>query len=154
MELSFWNCFYFLLPVLIWNLIFAPKLKQDIFNIKIKNLKLLEVFENIFRYSTFIFPLFLPISITSQNQESGILIYLVGLIIYFMSWLPLILFSDFDFSNKKIFIFAPHITPIIFFIGISLIGNSILLAIISSIFVSIHTFKAIVKLRIISQETN
>lgn len=154
MELSIFNCFYLVLPVLIWNFIFASKLNQDIFRLEIAYSKFLNLLEDILRYTSFILPVLLPIKITHSYQETGIVLYLIGIMIYFISWLPLLLMPENNFSTHKLILFAPYVTPILFFCGISLLGDSILFFTISTLFVLLHFINGFIKFKLLADKQN
>jgi hypothetical protein len=154
MELNLLNCFYLILPILAWNLVFARKLNIAIYKTNVSLNKTLEIIENILKYSTLMYSLFLPISISSRSQEAGIFIYLIGVMIYFISCCPLLFLPDYDFSSKKFLLFAPFISPIAFFTGIALMANSVLMFFISLIFVTLHFSNGLVKLKKLEQQDN
>lgn len=154
MEFCLLNCFYLVLPVLIWNFIFASKLNQDIFKLEIEYNKYLYITEDVLRYLSFILPILLPIKITQSWQELGIVIYLIGIIIYFISWLPVLLMPENNFTNNKIVLFAPFVTPIVFFTGIALLGDSLIFFIISILFVGIHLINGFMKYKLLTENHN
>ena len=80
--------------------------------------------ENISRVAVFILTLLMPISISTFTQKAGFLIYLVGLLVYFASWLILIYYPLSGWSMSMIGFMAPSYTPLLWLIGLGLIGNS------------------------------
>jgi len=146
------NCFILLLPVLIWNLIFYKKLPDLYQNKKWDNIpKGIKVVENILRIFTFIFPLFLKLTLSSSIQCTGLIIYMAGIILYFMSWIMQIYFPETVWSRSMLGFMAPAYTTIIWLSGISLIGQKMIFdlgynfsiyLIISLLFVVIHTVRS------------
>ncbi len=119
------NCMLLLLPIMIWNGIFSSKLPwayaTKIFDKDIP--AFLSYGENIFRLFVFILPLFMPLKIETQNQKLGLFIYIAGTIIYFVSWLAQIYFSQSVWSLSAFGFLAPAYTPLIWLFGIGLIGK-------------------------------
>jgi hypothetical protein len=122
----FFNCFLLTIPILAWNLIFANKLPKafqpEIFWNDIPTF--LTYGENISRTIVFIFTSLMPLKILTKTQEKGILLYVLGTLIYFASWLLLIYFPDTLWSNSVLGLLAPAYTPILWLAGIGLIGDS------------------------------
>jgi len=83
------NCLLLLLPIMVWNLIFASKLpwaySEEVFSKNIPS-KIING-ENILRLLVFILPVLMPIRIETQSQKLGLWLYIIGTAIYFMSWL-------------------------------------------------------------------
>jgi hypothetical protein len=150
----FANCFLLLIPILLWNLIFASKLPKaysaEIFSKDIP--RFIEYGENILRLFVFVLPIFMPIHIETQNQKLGFWFYIIGSVIYYMSWLVLIYFPQGNWSLSALGFSAPAYTPLIWLAGIGLIGNKLFFAspyrswiyiIASTIFVSFHLAHAV-----------
>lgn len=111
-----------LIPILIWNYIFISKLplvyQPQFFNHEIPIL--ITVGENLFRTIIFIMPLFFKLSFDETRQMKGLFVFIIGVLLYFISWLILMYMPDSTWSNN-IFIFsAPAYTPIIWLIGLSM----------------------------------
>jgi hypothetical protein len=115
-----------MIPILIWNIIFTSKLPAAYdpksFN---SNIPLfLITLENIFRSIIFVLPLFMKIDISSNIGKKGFYVYIIGSIIYYVSWLMLIYAPNLLWSRSIFGFAAPAYTPIIWLIGISLMANS------------------------------
>lgn len=111
-----------LIPILIWNYIFISKLplvyQSQSFNHEIPIL--ITVGENLFRSIIFILPLFFKLSINKSRQKKGLVVYIIGVFLYFISWLIFMYMPDSTWSSN-IFIFsAPAYTPIIWLVGLSM----------------------------------
>jgi len=111
-----------LIPILIWNYIFISKLplayQSQSFNNDIPTI--ITVGENIFRSIVFILPLFFKLSVDESRQKKGLVVFIIGVLLYFISWIILIYVPD-SIWNKNILIFtAPAYTPIIWLIGLSM----------------------------------
>lgn len=120
------NCFILVVPVLIWNILLTDKLPKafqpDIF---LKDIPVHITYgENIFRVLIFALMLFMPLKIVSPVQKQGQAIYIIGLIIYFGSWLMLMFAPESQWSKSLFGFMAPAYTPLFWLGGIALIGDS------------------------------
>lgn len=115
------NGFVALIPILLWNIAFISKLplgyQSEYFDKEIP--KLISVGENAFRLVIFVFPLFFSLKISGSILKEGGVLYLVGVLLYFISWLLLMFFPYSRWSKSIIGFTAPAFTPIIWLIGIS-----------------------------------
>lgn len=120
------NCFLLVLPILIWNILFTNRLPKDFQSEIFK--KDIPVFltygENISRTLVFMLTLLMPLNILTTTQKKGLLLYICGTILYFISWLALMYFPGSVWSNNVFGFMAPAYTPLLWLTGISLIGNS------------------------------
>lgn len=140
-----YNCFILLIPIFIWNVLFTKSLPKN-YTLKISDK--LEVFENIFRILAFVIPLVMKISFETNIQKIGLGIYILGIIIYFISWLMQIYLVNSLWSRSIYGFLAPAYTTFIWFLGIALIGKqsyfnlpylSIIYLIVAILFVAFHT---------------
>lgn len=149
------NCFLLLIPIIIWNLAFRDLLPTPF---------TFEVFwddipgfvywgENFFRILVFSFPLLMPLSLFTKKQKLGLVIYLLGTFIYFLSWRPLILYPASSWSTSLIGFIAPAFTPLVMLVGIALIGNklffgfrqsTIVYLLVSVVFTIFHTWHVMI----------
>ncbi len=146
-ELRWLNCFWLLVPLLIWNVVLTPRItiKEIISDAHSPNWLLAA--ENVMRILVFAFPILLPLQVKDPLSKIGLILYLGGTLIYFATWIPLLLAPDSIWSQSTIGLLAPRLTPILPFIGIALIGNSIPYAFISALFVALHTWHGVQNLR-------
>jgi hypothetical protein len=118
--------FWLIVPILIWNAIFYSRLpaqyQPEIFDQDIHPFVLYG--ENIFRVLIFGLPLLFSIGLSAKTQQIGLALYLVGSLIYILSWLPLIFVPDCTWSTSLIGFAAPAYTPILWLIGIVLMGDN------------------------------
>ncbi|MFC1996709.1 hypothetical protein ACFLXI_03755 [Chloroflexota bacterium] len=70
-----------------------------------------------------ILPLLMPLHWDTPQAIAGIVVYLIGLLVYFASWLPLKFSPDSIWSNSLSGFLAPAYTPLFWLIGITLIGG-------------------------------
>jgi len=115
-----------IIPILVWNIIFISKLpfayESKIFNSNIPLFLLIG--ENIFRSIVFILPLIFKTNIYTTQGKQGLIIYIFGSLVYFLSWLLLIYAPNSLWSNSLFGFTAPAYTPIIWLIGISIMADS------------------------------
>lgn len=115
-----------ILPILIWNIIFTSKLppayEPRAFN---SNIPLfLIIGENVFRTIIFILPIFVRFNISSKIGRRGLVIFLIGMLLYFASWILLIYAPNSVWSQSALGFAAPAYTPMIWLIGLSLMFDS------------------------------
>lgn len=151
------NCFVLLIPILIWNLIFFRKLPEALKESKPQPpvSKIFDIAETLFRIIVFSMTLFMKLELATLLQKAGLLLYVFGVLLYFISWVPLIGNRSNRWCDSYIGLLAPSFTPVIWLFGIGLIGNTSFIAIehISWIFILlsilfiishvIHTFYVI-----------
>ena len=119
------NCFLlFVLPLvmMVFGKQLPPALLAENFNKGIP--PFIEYGEAIFRYAVMALAVFMPMRISTQRQKVGLAIYIMGVILYALSWVPLILFPQSAWSTSWIGFSAMAYTPLIWLIGIGLVGDS------------------------------
>ena len=138
-SLSFQNCFWLVVPVLLWNLIFTLRLTQEGYRSDKRVAKWILVPEMVLRIVVLGVPLFLPLQFGDLTSRIGLVVYLVGLLIYFGAWIPVLKWPEVRWSKSTAGELAPYYTPLLVFAGIGLIGHSWLYLLLSVLFVAIHT---------------
>src|SRR5512138_1013628 len=88
--LTWRNCFWLMVPLLIWNLIYAPKITDPRITSDAGSPGWLLILENAARITVFMLPLFLPLQFKDSLSKVGWVGYILGTLIYFASWLPLL----------------------------------------------------------------
>ncbi|PKV50665.1 hypothetical protein ATE84_2731 [Aquimarina sp. MAR_2010_214] len=149
----FKNCFLLLIPIFLWNIIFVDALPKsyspEIFWKDIP--KTLNYSENILRIIVLTIPAIMIFSLKTRVQKIGFVIYLIGIILYFLSWICMIAYPLSNWSQSMIGFVSPACTTIIWFVGIGLIGNktffrilnlSVIYILIALIFVGLHSLHA------------
>ncbi|QTA37911.1 hypothetical protein JYK00_09365 [Thermosipho ferrireducens] len=142
------NCFLLIIPILIWNLLFAHKLIEAGYPISTIKVKRLEWLENTLRFAVFIIPLFMKFNVSDIHFLRYLTLYIAGILIYFAAWLMIIYFPESKWSTYKIGLLAPGYTPTIWLIAIGLLGNLKIYIYLSIAFVIIHTLSSYFKLKI------
>lgn len=119
------SCGLLLMPALLWNIVLtdflppafaASELWDDVPPI-------LTYTENTLRILTFSLPFFMPLQIVTQQQRIGILIFIIGSLLYFSSWLALIAEPGSPWATSATGFLAPAYTPAIWLVGLALVGR-------------------------------
>ncbi len=120
------NCFLLMIPIMLWNIFLTEKLpkpfKPEIFWNDIP--PVVKYGENITRTIVFALTLLMPLHLVTKRQKGVLLLYLAGTFVYFLSWLPLIYFPQALWSNRVIGFMSPAYTPLLWLLGIGLLGRS------------------------------
>jgi hypothetical protein len=121
------NCMLLLMPIMAWNVIFSSKLpvlySPTVFSKDIPSI--IANGENFFRLIVFILPVLMPMRIETQSQRLGLWLYITGTVIYFVSWLAQIYFPQSSWSLSVFGFLAPAYTPLVWLVGIGLIGDAL-----------------------------
>ena len=120
------TCFLLTIPILLWDYLFTdtlPKASQPEYFWKDIPPFIAHI-ENISRLVMFVFISFMPIKIVTPIQKKGFVLYVIGTLLYFASWLILMYFPNSVWSKSVLGLLAPAYTPLFWLIGIGLIGNS------------------------------
>ena len=146
-ALTWANCFWLLLPILAWNILFGAKITQEQITSDAHSPAWLLGAENIFRLAAFILPLFLPLPRGADWQSAlpkiGLAVYGIGTLVYFASWLPLMIAPQSAWSSSIPGLFAPRLMPLIALLGIALIAGSWPYGLLATIFIFFHTWHGI-----------
>lgn len=119
------NCFLLLLPIFLWNLVLYDSLPKG-FSAPIFWLDIPPIItygENALRILLFGLPLVMILSVKTKQEKIGLSLYLVGTLLYFSSWIILIVSPESAWSTSLLGFMAPAYTPLLWLIGIGLIGN-------------------------------
>ncbi len=133
------NCLWLMIPLLAWNLVLGPRITQEQVISDAHSPSWLLISENITRTLVFALPLLLPLQWKDTWGKAGLFIYLIGTLVYFASWLPLLLAPASAWSTSAAGLLAPRLTPLLPFLGIALIGHSWPYALLSALFIALHT---------------
>lgn len=120
------NCSWLLLPVLVWNILFAKQLpaifQEENFWHDIP--PLLSISEHASRIALFAFTFMMPLELPAAKHFKSWSIYMAGLMLYFLSWLLLMKMPQSDWSQSLPGIMAPAFTPALWMWGIWRIGST------------------------------
>ena len=118
------NAFLLILPVLVWDAILTPYLPaayQSAVRIPLQ----LATGENVTRWLVVLVPILMPLAIKTTRQRIGLIVYALGILLYFTSWLVPILSPTSSWSTSAAGFLAPAYTPAVWLAGITLIGDSL-----------------------------
>jgi hypothetical protein len=120
------NGFILFIPILLWNFFLDKKLPPffDPKNFDKNIPKTITFCEGAFRMIFFAMPFTMKINLNSVTGKIGILVFITGVLIYFLTWVPLILYPKATWSNSLLGLAAPAYTPLIWLIGFSMIVDS------------------------------
>jgi hypothetical protein len=147
------NAFLLILPVLIWDAIFTPYLPTA-YQSAVRIPWLLATGENVTRWLVILVPILMPLAIKTTRQRIGLIVYALGVLLYFTSWLVPILSPASSWSTSAAGFLAPACTPAVWLAGITLIGDSLYVrrlpyrawyyGMLAAVFVSLHVAHAVI----------
>lgn len=125
-KILVYNCFLFFIPIGLWNVLFYNQLPVAFQTAEsVKNVPaFLEQGEHVSRLLILTLSFHMPLKIQTGTQEKGLWLYLIGILIYFTSWLLLAYFPESSWSQSVMGFMAPAYTPILWLSGIGWVGNS------------------------------
>ena len=134
------NCFLLQIPILLYNGLFFKKMSLNLPSDENISSFLLKT-ENAFRFLIFLLPLCIPIHTAGTTYTTGLTLYVVGCVTYFLSWIPHLWVQRFNALRSKsiVILLGPFFTPLLFLMGIAFIGRSTLYALLSLLFIAVHT---------------
>jgi hypothetical protein len=138
-KIQILNCFILIIPVLLWNAVFTSKLPAG-YSSDVGVSQAILILEHVLRIPAFLYPILLPLQINDRYSQIGIVIYFAGVVIYFVSWIMQLYFQEASWSTSTLGILAPAYTPLIWLLGIGLIGHSWFYVLISVLFSFIHVW--------------
>lgn len=118
------NCFWLMLPPLAISGLLGgalpPVYQPDVFWLDIP--AIIGWPETLFRLLVTGLPLLLPLGMAAPRQRWGIGIYASGVLAYGLAWWPLIAAPQSGWSTSLIGFAAPAYTPLLWLVGIGLVG--------------------------------
>lgn len=141
-----YNLYWFLLPIFVWNIIFAQKLTSVGYMSQPIDLGVLGIIENILRFGTFAWPIFMVFDPKNKHFKKHLIFYIVGVTLYFTSWLIIMFMPQSALANTWLIKLAPAYTTTIWFYALGKLGQSKYYNYLSLTFVLIHTINAFSKL--------
>jgi hypothetical protein len=77
------------------------------------------------RVVLFALPVLMPLRVDTPRRRAGMALYLAGLVLYFLSGAPLMVSPASAWSTSVFGFMAPAYTPVFWFGGIALIGDTL-----------------------------
>lgn len=120
------NSFLLVIPALVVNLFWASRLPPEWqFDVFWKDIPPVIAYgERIASLVVNILPVIMPLSISTLRQKKGLVVYLVGMLAYVAAWIMMVYFPQSAWSMSLIGSTATAWTPLVWLIGIGLIGDS------------------------------
>ncbi len=149
------NCFLLIIPALILNLLWAARLPPMwLFESFWKDIPPAIVYgERISSIAVNVLPVFMPLRISTKRQRTGLVVYIIGVLTYFLAWVFMVYFPQSTWSTSLIGSTATAWTSLLWLIGIGLIGDSLYFPIpyrswvyisLAVIFAAFHTLHAVI----------
>lgn len=150
------SCGVLLLPILAWNIALIDRLPPAISTPERWDAIAppLALAENFLRVLVFALPFFMPLNLATRPQKWGLAVFVVGTMVYFASWVPLIVAPQSAWATSGMGFLAPAYTPALWLLGLALLGRQLvwrcgyrpwMYAALSAVFLAAHlTHAAIV----------
>lgn len=142
-DIRLLNCLWLILPILVWNIILGPRITDARITSDSFSPKWLLITENVSRIFVFMLPLLMPLQLKDITSKAGLWIYIIGTLVYFASWLPILFAPQSAWSNSPAGLLAPRLTPFLVFLGIALIGHSWPYGVIAALLIFVHTWHGV-----------
>lgn len=121
------SCGLLLIPASIWNIALMGYLPPSFAPAEFwRDIPAgLAVAENGLRFVVFGLPFLMPLELGMPGRNREWLLFGFGTLLYFASWLVLILFPSSAWSSSALGFVAPAYTPALWLLGISLLGRKL-----------------------------
>jgi hypothetical protein len=119
------SCGVLTVPILVWNIVctrfLPPALASNELSRDIP--PLVTYGENMLRIVVMVLPFLMPLDVATGGERRGLLPFVVGTLLYFLAWIPLMIARDSRWSTSWPGFVAPAYTPIVWLTGLGLIGS-------------------------------
>lgn len=121
----FASCGLLLVPAAVWNVAFVDQLPPAYASAQFwRDIPAsLAFIENALRMLVFALPFAMPLDLSTPAQRRALLIFVVGTLVYFGSWLAVMALPTSSWSTSMFGFAAPAYTPALWLLGISLLGR-------------------------------
>lgn len=121
------SCGLLLVPAILWNVALTKQLPPAFSLAEFwREIPVPLAFaENSLRVAVFALPFFMPLRLAAPNSRRALLLYAIGTLVYFASWLALILSPASSWSTSALGFVAPAYTPFLWLLGIALLGRQL-----------------------------
>jgi hypothetical protein len=121
------SCGVLTVPILVWNIVFTrflpPELASSEFSRDIP--PLVTYGENTLRVVVLVLPFLMPLKVATAGQRRGLWLFVVGTLLYFLAWVPLMSVPQSRWSTSWPGFLAPAYTPLIWLAGLGLTGRGL-----------------------------
>lgn len=106
------SCGVLLLPILAWNIALIGRLPPAISTPERWDAiaRPLALAENFLRVLVFALPFFMPLNLATRPQKWGLAVFVAGTVVYFASWVPLIVAPQSAWATSGMGFLAPAYT--------------------------------------------
>jgi hypothetical protein len=119
------SCGVLTVPVLAWNAVFTRHLPRPLassdFNRDIPPFLLFT--ENALRLAVMVLPFLMPLDVVSTVQRRGLWLFVIGMLLYVFTWVPLMVMPESAWSTSRVGFLAPAYTPLVWLAGLGLTGG-------------------------------
>ncbi len=121
------SCGLLLVPAILWNIALTEHLPTAFSRAEFwRDIPTSLAFaENSLRVAVFALPFFMPLDIWAPTSKRALLIYVSGTLVYFASWLALIVSPASRWSTSALGFTAPAYTPFLWLLAIGLLGRQL-----------------------------
>lgn len=121
------SCGLLLLPVLVWNMALyrylPPAYASAAYSRDIPGS--LMFVENVLRFAVFALPFLMPLRLVTREQRVGLMVFVVGTLVYFASWLLLIAVPESTWARSALGFLSPAYTPALWLMGLAMVGRQL-----------------------------
>ncbi|MEO5629015.1 MAG: hypothetical protein ABIQ62_04500 [Thermomonas sp.] len=119
------SCGLLLIPAIAWNLAFTSKLVPASAMTEFwRDVPAPLVFtENALRALVFGLPFAMPLQISTKPEQRALLVFVLGTLVYFGSWLALMYWPNSAWSSSALGSLAPAYTPMLWLPSLALLGK-------------------------------
>ena len=119
------SCGLLTLPILVWNVVFLRFLPPPLASNEFwRNIPPLVAYgEKSLRLAVVLLPFLMPLEVATVAQRRGVLLFVVGTVIYFLVWVALMISPESRWSTSQLGFLAPAYTPLVWLAGLGLIGR-------------------------------
>lgn len=119
------SCGLLLIPASVWNIALAGYLPPSFAPAEFwRDIPAtLALTENSLRLAVFVVPFLMPLDLEARRHRPALFVFVTGTVLYFASWLALILFPSSAWSVTALGFTAPAYTPALWLLGIALFGR-------------------------------
>lgn len=116
------------MPATLWNLAFFDKLPPEFAGAEFwREIPLsLVLAENALRGAVFVLPFLMPLELSLPGKVRALVLFTAGTVVYFASWVILMVAPGSSWSTSALGFVAPAYTPLLWLLGISLLGRRLL----------------------------
>lgn len=119
------SCGLLLLPAILWNVAFFDRLPPEFAMSEFwrEIPRSLALAENALRSAVFLLPFLMPLELSLPCQVRALVLFVTGTLVYFASWVILMVSPGSSWSMSAMGFTAPAYTPLLWLLGISLLGR-------------------------------